>query len=144
MFSVKNAVVGYLVAKAKKKKESKLNNLDTHHYADENMDALALQYMHLPPGVRSKLLREILRSRRKEWNIGQDEARRLHSNKVQTHRAINVGDVRKMLQGGLHASELEKETIVRWKRQPLRMWTSIVPELDWAIDISVTHCVWDC
>jgi len=129
----------------KKKKEATLNSLDTNQYGDdEKMDALALQYMHLPPGMRTKLLREILKNRRKQWNLQQDEEYRLHSNKVQTHRAINVGDVRKMLQDGLHASELEKETIVRWKRQPLQMWSSVVPDLNWAIDIAVTHCVWDC
>ena len=129
----------------KKKKEATLNSLDTNQYGDdEKMDALALQYMHLPSGMRTKLLREILKNRRKQWNLQQDEEYRLHSNKVQTHRAINVGDVRKMLQDGLHASELERETIVRWKRQPLQMWSSVVPDLNWATDIAVTHCVWDC
>ena len=111
---------------------------------DEETDALSLQYMYLPKDVKSNLLRKVLRNRRKEWIQNQDEAKRQHANKVQTHRAINVADVQKMLKGSLHASELEKETIVRWKRKPLQLWTSIAPDLDWAIDIAITHCVWDC
>ena len=40
----------------KKKKEATLNSLDTNQYGDdEKMDALALQYMHLPSGMRTKL-----------------------------------------------------------------------------------------
>ena len=111
---------------------------------DQDIDALSLQYMYLPKDVKSNLLREVLRNRRKEWNNLQDKEQKLHSLKVETHRAINVEDVRKMLKGDLHASGLEKETIVRWKRKPFQLWTSVTPDLDWAIDIAITHCVWDC
>jgi hypothetical protein len=111
---------------------------------DDQYDALALQYMHLPTGIRSSLCRNILKKYRQKWIEFQDEKKRIYSHKVEIHRPIDCEDVKKMLKGDLHAMDLEKETIVRWKRKPLELWRAIANDLDVAIDIAITHCVWDC
>ena len=91
-------------------------------------------------------MRKILKNSRKNWIIQQDEEKRLYENQVEIHRPISEKDVKKMLKGDLHASELEKETIVRWQRKPLQLWSTdvVTKDLDVAIDIAITKCVWDC
>ena len=134
------------VAAAKKKTQAEAAVVDPVDLGmvNDQFDALALQYMHLPVGVRAHLLRTILSKQRKSWTEEQDEEKRIYENKVEIHRPIDCGDVRKMLKGNLHASELEKETIVRWERKPLELWSTVASDLDAAIDVAITKCVWDC
>ena len=108
------------------------------------LDALALQFMHLPPDIKKQLLKGILKRRRRNWARCQTEARRKHSNQVETHRAINVQDIKDLISGKLQVSGLEKQTLVRFKFEPLKMYSKgITVDLDRAIDNACKHCVWD-
>jgi hypothetical protein len=108
------------------------------------LDALALQFMHLPSDVKKQLLKGILKRRRRHWARRQDEARRKHSNQVETHRAINVQDIKDLISGKLQVSGLEKQTLVRFEFEPLKMYSQgITVDLDRAIDNACTYCVWD-
>ena len=106
-------------------------------------DCLALEYMTLPAPSRRGLLREVLRRRRRAWVQRQEVEKRRHARQVETHRAINVDDVRKMLGSSLTAEDLERRTIVRFERQPCMMLLGLARDLDWAIDSAIPLCVWD-
>lgn len=108
------------------------------------LDALALQFMHLPPEIKKQLLRDILVQRRLEWSEKQRAIKRRYENQVETHRSINVRDIKDLISGKLEVSGLEKQTLIRFKYNPMKIYSrGIEKDLDKAIDIACQHCVWD-
>ena len=108
------------------------------------LDALAPQFMHLPPDKKKHLLKGILKRRRRAWARYQGEAQRKHLNKIETHRPINVQDIKDLISGKLEVSGLEKQTLVHFQFEPMKIYSkAIAADLDRAIDSACKLCVWD-